>query len=589
MQTSNGRVTSRLRRGSLCLALALIAPTAFGGIVIGTVKNAAGVGVVGVTVNIPGAGLSTTTVAGGSFTFASVPNGTYSFDVNPGVGSPLYAPSQLFNVSVGAALLNLGTVTVQTGVVLTGTVVADGGGGPLAACDTDVFVASTGVKLYTPSDNTDAAGVFSVVVPAGVYVVSADSPVGLTFVTAQVGPVTVAAPGPVVVPTISLQQGFLFSLTTKDSGGAAINDVNLDVEDQFTGVRLNTPNDLTDGSGFVQVVVPAGLYRVSLKPKLGDPFVAVQIENVGVFGALAIGDVFLETGFEITGVVRNAAAQPLPGMDVDVDNVLGPRRVFTPYDTTDAAGAWYAVVPAGTYVVGAHAAPGSTLVAVDSPPVAVGADATFPPLTLAAGFLLSGAATNPSSAPEAHCFVRVVNATTGAVVPNPYNETASDGTFSIAVPAGTYDVTLTPFHASLAGRKTFSGVAVAGPTFLNAPLDLVVVATYMVPSLGQTVELPNGSPVFVDAAFYAARPFVNTPLFDIVATFVDPAGVETSLFPPVAFVMPPGFLFVAPGVPLVPPTLPAGQLGFPARIRVKCVEVGTGVELDRDEFVVTFF
>ncbi|HEX6884287.1 MAG TPA: carboxypeptidase-like regulatory domain-containing protein [Planctomycetota bacterium] len=63
---------------------------------------------------------------------------------------------------------SLGILTLPVGLRLSGTVV-DQRGAPAAGVDVDVFDASTGAALPLCNDNTNAAGAYSVRVPAGTY------------------------------------------------------------------------------------------------------------------------------------------------------------------------------------------------------------------------------------------------------------------------------------------------------------------------------------------------------------------------------------------------------------------------------------
>ena len=104
---------------------------------------------------------------------------------------------------------------LKPGAILTGTVM--GPAGPVAGADVDVYTAGND-KLFTPSDNTTAAGVFSVIVPAGpttTYQVRVDPLVSNSLV----GTRTASFPFPAStnIGTINLVAGVPLNLTVLDA------------------------------------------------------------------------------------------------------------------------------------------------------------------------------------------------------------------------------------------------------------------------------------------------------------------------------------------------------------------------------------
>jgi len=63
---------------------------------------------------------------------------------------------------------NLGIVTLGPGVVLSGNV-RSGAGTPIQRVDVNLFVSSTGQRQLTCNDDTDAAGLYRVIVPTGTF------------------------------------------------------------------------------------------------------------------------------------------------------------------------------------------------------------------------------------------------------------------------------------------------------------------------------------------------------------------------------------------------------------------------------------
>ena len=581
-----------LRRSAFVTILtALIAAPSFGGIVIGTARNAAGANLSGVVVSQSGGTVSFTTGATGSFSL-TLPAGTYLIDfAPPNPATPLYAPTQVFNVVVPASgTVNLGVVTLQAGFVLTGTVQTTAGLA-LSGADTDVIIPATGAKLLTPGDNTNASGVYSVVVPAGTYTVTADAPAGMLFVSTGVNNVVVTGPGTTTAPLIQLPPGFSLTATVVNaSNNVGVANVNIDVEDQYTGVKLITPNDLTDAAGIFTVVVPAGVFRVSFKPAVGVLLVARQIEFVAIGSNFNAGIVTLQPGLQLSGTVLGVGGVPVVGADIDVDATLGPARIYTPFDSTNASGQYAVVVPPGSYMVSSDNGPVPLLVAGAVGPVTVStANVVAPTIQLVQGVALSGIVTGWNGQPESGAFIKVVNTTTGVEVLNPFNATSATGVYAINVPAGTYDVTITPQHLSLSRHKILAATPVLSPTTLNTTLLIAQVAAYMAASPGQPVLTFQGLPILLDLAIYHPNPGLPVPPVQLTLEFVDPAGVVTTLVP--TFVIPLGagqFVF-ALNLPFLPPVLPASYSGFPSRFRFRAENASTGQLLDADDLKVAIF
>lgn len=91
-----------------------------------------------------------------------VPAGTFELDVTR-PASLVVVSVDVDNLTVNAPV-NLGVLTMRNGVFMTGTV-RDHRGQPVLGADVNVYEVSTGLSIALSSDNTNAAGFYSVVVP----------------------------------------------------------------------------------------------------------------------------------------------------------------------------------------------------------------------------------------------------------------------------------------------------------------------------------------------------------------------------------------------------------------------------------------
>jgi len=255
----------------------------------GTVTNPTGFPVSGVNIDIEDAATGLDLLINGDNTgltgtfLIAVPQGTtlnVLFKTSQ-AALPLLSPKAILGIKP-CTNLNLGTIALAPGFLLSATVFANGF--PLANADIDVRPAAGGPKLYTPGDNSSATGFVDVVVPAGTYNVEVDPPFGPAFVAQIVSNVVVAAN--VYLGTVTLPNGFLLTGTVTGPAGQPLAGVDIDVEIPLTGVELPTPNDDTNALGQYQVVVPAGTYTLDFDPPSFSPFQGVDFQNVLVSGNL---------------------------------------------------------------------------------------------------------------------------------------------------------------------------------------------------------------------------------------------------------------------------------------------------------------
>lgn len=138
--------------------------------VTGTVRNQLGAAILGADVDV------TDPVTGDTFFTPSdntntlgvfdvvLPAGTFDLEVNRPATAVLVGVD-VDNLVVSAAT-NLGVLTMRNGVFLSGTV-RNSAGATVQAADVNVFEVATGLSIALGSDNTNALGFYSVVVPTG--------------------------------------------------------------------------------------------------------------------------------------------------------------------------------------------------------------------------------------------------------------------------------------------------------------------------------------------------------------------------------------------------------------------------------------
>lgn len=237
--------------------------------VSGSAKNAANLPVGNIKVDSYNAATgvkyhtkSNLTNAFGNFSVA-VPNNTqvrYEFLTNSVVGQVL-APREIFATASGN--LNVGTVAFQTGYHVTGTVRTQSAT-PVSGADIDVTDAATGAKLFTPGDNTTSAGLFDVVVPAGLYDLDVTRPAALVLVSVGLNNLAISAP--LNVGVLTMRNGVFLSGTVRDHRGTPVLAADVNVYEVSTGLSLALSSDNTNAAGFYTVVVPPVVIDVVFSP-----------------------------------------------------------------------------------------------------------------------------------------------------------------------------------------------------------------------------------------------------------------------------------------------------------------------------------
>lgn len=561
----------------LILALFLVAPMVFGQPVSGVVRDAGGVPLAGVSIDFSGGALPAPIVTSSTGAFSiSVPAGTYDIEFIPPAG---YAPRRL-NAVVVSGPVNLGTVTIQQGFQLTGTVTATTGL-PVAGTDLNVYDVNTGAKLFTPGDNTNLAGAFDVTVPAGTWRVRFSPPGAALLVAREIQPVSVT--GPTSMGTVVLQPGVQLSGVVVNAVTLApLVDVDIDVDVATTGQRIVTPDDDTNAFGAFSVVVPTGLFRVSYDPPPGMAVVARVRHGISVTGPTALGTVGLQPGHFLSGVVTDSAGAPVVGADIDVDT-SGGSRLPTPRDKTDANGMFTVVVPSGSYDVTVEPDFAAGLVGSRIAGFSVTGSTSIPTQILQAGVVLSGTVTSPFGTGEPDCAIDVMDPMTGDDLVTPGFDTNAAGFFQIIVPNGTWDVRYRTRRASAAMDTIDAGVVVGGATVLNRMLPLLP-AGFFIDTPSVPVVAPGGF-LTLDTAM------LNTGSTGLTVTaslvLIDPSGVETPIIAPFPFFLPPQQVIWIPNANVqIPFSVSPSALGLTYRLEGRFDDVVTGMRIDEDHFDV---
>jgi hypothetical protein len=374
------------------------------------------------------------------FYSVSVPASDYDVTFHPPLGSP-YMTVEVRDVTI-ASNTTLDQV-LPVGQLVSGTVTSTSAA-PLLNVDLDFYDVALQDVIDTNTnnnDNTDAAGHFGVLVPAAVYDVRFTPPLGLPYAGKELVGVTVT--GPMSLGTIQLEPGLFVSGTVLGPGASPVSGVDLDFDDSITGITTFTPRDNTDGSGVFNTAVPAGTYDVTFAPPAGSGIAWRTVYGVAAATDVSLGTVQLLAGFSLSGTVRDAAATPLVGADLDMIQLSTGEEVPTANDNSGIGGAFTLLAPATMIDVYAYPPVGAVLAAGVVRNVNVTGVTNVGTITLPTGFSVSGTVSSSGQGVDA-ADIDAFELATGKLYPTANDNSGPTGAYGIRLPAGNYRLVANP-------------------------------------------------------------------------------------------------------------------------------------------------
>ncbi len=345
----------KIRFLALILALCSSAVPVFGDTFTGRIVDSNGIGVPGVNINAKassggGTGniMNDGTDALGFFT-TTIDPGTYRLTFRPPAPpAALGLVLRLDNQTI-LGITNLGTLMLEPAVALSAHVM-DQAGLPVPGVNLDIIDQSNGNNIDLVNGSTNLTGDFSIAVPVGQVELRMDT-------TPVVGPLLaphnrfITTGANVALGNITLEPGFSITAALLDPSFAGVSNLDADVFDPLTGRKLYTPGDNTDGNGFVDFVVPAGVFDMAFCPPPGSNLVAHMALAVNVIADTTLGIITLQNGVRLTGTVFNNLGAPQTKVNLDVRDSLTQANILICTDNTDAAGQYSVVIPNGTFDV----------------------------------------------------------------------------------------------------------------------------------------------------------------------------------------------------------------------------------------------
>ena len=345
---------------------------------------------------------------------------------------------------------------------LTGRIVDINGVG-VANGDVDAFDIPNAFELNLTGDSTDANGFFNVTLPASLYRITLEGPIGSQLVPVEIDNLLVV--GTIDLGTITLEPGFILSGRVIDQMGFPIPTVDLDANDPATGASINIPGGQTDSFGLFSILVPSDL-ELRFDPRNISPTYAPIEISLVLTSNTDLGDVVLEPGFLVSGTVLDSGGNAVVNADLDFEDALTGQQALTYSDNTDFGGNFSVIVAARTWDIQVCPAPLVPLVAAEFKDFVVGADLDLGIINLLDGVSLFGTVTDSVGTPVLGVDVDVNDSGTGVSIALCSDNTDFTGAYSVFVPLGTFDVRFT----NATGLDIKTDVIVVGPTQVDGSL-----------------------------------------------------------------------------------------------------------------------
>lgn len=288
--------------------------------------------------------------------YVVLPSGLFELRFEPARGSKfLGVRIDSFNIS-GNMILNQ---TLSSGLLLTVNV-TNALGAAVVRADIDVNQQSSGQKMFTPNDKTDAFGVAQVVVTPDIYSIQVDPPFGSVFDQVVVKNLEINNDTTISVILLEVNRVNV-SGSVESSSGIGLGEVEIDLLPVATGISSYLVNNITDSTGMYSFAAPVGLHDVLYSPPVGSRLVALQIDDVTLNVDTLWNTVVLDSGIQILITLNDLSGNPIAGGDVDIIDEFSSRKVFTPHDNSNSVGLATVVVNSGLYTIVATPPAGALL------------------------------------------------------------------------------------------------------------------------------------------------------------------------------------------------------------------------------------
>ncbi len=392
--------------------------------------------------------------------------GFYHISYSPPPGTRLIG-QRFLNLQVSAPG-KLFDVALPFGLVVSGSVRDSATGAPVENADLDVDDLSTGQRLFTPGDKSDASGFYRIVIPSGHYRIRFDAPESTHFRAVRLDSV------PVLRDTsldAALPAGPAVHGRVVNRFGQGVRDVKLDFEVKATGQNVLVSNRRTGPAGNFWVTAPPGIYEVQFEPPLPSRLRGRKMDSLLVNADVALPDIQLDSGILVTGTVRDSTnGQATANVSIEALDYQTNRKVFVAEDKSDTGGFYGIVVPPGRLRLRFNPPVATRLRGVQLDTISASRD-TIINVSLASGLVLSGQVVDSSGRGIKGISVELEDAATGREIFLANSRTDSSGFFQTVAPAGLFDLFFSPLQGQRWVAARERDVALNADTTLYQVLD----------------------------------------------------------------------------------------------------------------------
>lgn len=414
-----------------------------------------------------------------------VPQGTYLIKFDPPKCSTL-AAERRSGVVVDRDT-DLGDIKLLEGVPVSGRVL-DLDGIPVGRAQLKFYTAGGGGRRQAAArDHTAADGTFEIRVPVETYNINIEPPRALDLLLERLSGIDIT--GPTDLGDITLSSGFPVSGRLVDGDGIGVENVNINAVDSASRTALRLANDSSLADGSFRVIVPAGTYDFQYKPPACSGLAPDSQDDISVSGPTTLPDKTLVVGVHATGRIVDQSAVGVANVDLDFFIAGTGKKIYTPNDTSDSVGDYDVLLPPETYDIDYIPAAGVPLRPAHRLGETFLTDRTLSDTVLPPGVLVSGTVVDSrdlTPVPGTRIEFYVPSADTAEFTP--HNQTHADGSYTVSIDAGTWDLLYTPPPGDLAPRWRRGILANADVTLPETQLLPLTVpsVTSITPNAGST-------------------------------------------------------------------------------------------------------
>ncbi|MDH5626813.1 MAG: T9SS type A sorting domain-containing protein [Candidatus Krumholzibacteria bacterium] len=413
-----------------------------------------------------------------------VPAGLFRFRYEPVPGSRLRG---LEMDSVAVAGDQLIDVVLEDGLLLFGRV-RSGSGAALAGVTVDLRDGVTGEKVFVANNDTDAAGDYSVAVPAGTFELRYVPPRGAPYVAVSIAGFQIGAD---TQRDQVLQDGHRVTVIVRDFNGEFVVLADIDVKENPGGAKVFTPHDRTDSAGAAELALVSGSYDLRIDPPAGTTLDRVELTGVAIDADTTITVVLPEVArWRVTGRLTDPAGTGLPGVQVDARLSPSGQSVFIPSPFSDAAGDLDLSIPGGLYNVHFSPPRGSRSVGIEIANVAVAGDSSWGNIPLQDGLLVTIVVNSPDGRAVANANLDFYVGASSSREFVPHDRTDAAGSTVVALLPGEWRIRVKPPSGSGYESLTAGPAAVFNDTTITIVLRQRISSSPPAVSLGAAFPNP---------------------------------------------------------------------------------------------------